>query len=173
MAVGDGSGPIRLKVAARIVRGHPAWLQHRRPRPSPVLGPFLWLADDKKPGALAGNGRKTQVRILAARFARGLSERFALSFKRAWGMPDARCTRSLVCAIGSKYAHEYSQRATGITRHSRTQWFTAYNALSPATGFLATVASGVASTDLTPASGCQDHTSSPSVSWQRRPRAAT
>ena len=28
-------------------------------------------------------------------------------------MPDARCTRSLVCAIGSKYAHEYSQRATG------------------------------------------------------------
>jgi hypothetical protein len=54
-------------------------------------------------------------------------------------MPDARCTRSLVCAIGSKYAHEYSQRATGITRHSRTQWFTAYSALSPATGFLATV----------------------------------
>jgi len=36
------------------------------------------LADDKKPGAPAGNGRKTQVRILAARFARGLSERFAL-----------------------------------------------------------------------------------------------
>jgi len=31
-------------------------------------------------------------------------------------------------------------------------------------GFLATVAGGVASTDLTPASGCQDHTSSPSAS---------
>jgi hypothetical protein len=30
-------------------------------------------------------------------------------------------------------------------------------------GFLATVAGGVASTDLTPASGCQDHTSSPSA----------
>src|ERR1700740_2124914 len=28
-------------------------------------------------------------------------------------MPGARCTRSLVCAWGSKYAHEYSQRATG------------------------------------------------------------
>src|ERR1700688_1662901 len=28
-------------------------------------------------------------------------------------MPGARCPRSLVCAIGSKYAHEYSQRATG------------------------------------------------------------
>ena len=54
-------------------------------------------------------------------------------------MPDARCTRSLVCAMGSKYAHEYSQRATGVTRHSRTRWFTAYTVLSPATGFLATV----------------------------------
>src|ERR1700731_4772749 len=28
-------------------------------------------------------------------------------------MPGARCTRSLVCAIGSEYAHEYSQRAIG------------------------------------------------------------
>src|ERR1700704_1856442 len=65
--------------------------------------------------------------------------------------------------MGNKYAHEYSQRAIGITRHSRTQWFTAYTVLSPVIGFLATVISGVASTDLTPASGCQDHTSSPSA----------
>src|ERR1700740_2970161 len=43
------------------------------------------------------------------------------------------------------------------------QWFTAYTVLSPVIGFLATVAGGVASTDLTPASGCQDHTSSPSA----------
>jgi hypothetical protein len=28
------------------------------------------------------------------------------------------------------------------TRHSRTQWFTAYTALSPVIGFLATVAGG-------------------------------
>jgi hypothetical protein len=28
-------------------------------------------------------------------------------------MPGARCTRSLVCAMGNKYAHEYSQRAIG------------------------------------------------------------
>ncbi|SHH10335.1 hypothetical protein SAMN05443248_3688 [Bradyrhizobium erythrophlei] len=54
-------------------------------------------------------------------------------------MPGARCTRSLVCAIGSEYAHEYSQRAIGNTRHSRTQWFTAYTVLSPVIGFLATV----------------------------------
>ena len=30
---------------------------------------------------------------------------------RAWGMPGAQCTRSLVRAIGSEYAHEYSQRS--------------------------------------------------------------
>jgi len=30
---------------------------------------------------------------------------------RAWGMPGAQCTRSLVCAWCSKYAHEYSQRS--------------------------------------------------------------
>jgi hypothetical protein len=29
-----------------------------------------------------------------------------------------------------------------ITRHSRTQWFTAYNVISPVIGFLATVAGG-------------------------------
>jgi hypothetical protein len=51
-------------------------------------------------------------------------------------MPGARCTRSLVCAIGSKYAHEYSQRATGNDRHSRTQWFTAYTVLSSVIGLL-------------------------------------
>jgi hypothetical protein len=78
-------------------------------------------------------------------------------------MPGARCTRSLVCARGSKYAHEYSQRVTGIIRHSPRNGFTAYTVLSPVIGFLATVAGGVASTDLTPASGCQDHTSSPSA----------
>src|ERR1700739_4272764 len=44
--------------------------------------------------------------------------RSALSNQRAQGMPDARCTRSLVCAMGSKYAHEDSQRVTGIIRHS-------------------------------------------------------
>ena len=44
--------------------------------------------------------------------------------------------------------------------------------LSPVIGFLATVAGGVASTDLTPASGCQDHTSSPSALASPVKRAA-
>ena len=57
-------------------------------------------------------------------------------------MPGAQCTRSLVRAMGSEVAHEYSQRVHRIARHSRTRWFTAYNVISPVIGFLATVASG-------------------------------
>ena len=78
-------------------------------------------------------------------------------------MPGARCTRSLVCAMVVSMHTSIHSEPSENTRHSRTQWFTAYTALSPVIGFLATVACGVASTDLTPASGCQDHTSSPSA----------
>ena len=47
--------------------------------------------------------------------------------ERARGMPGARCTRSLMRAIGVvKYAHEYSQRKHRIHPASPTQWFTDY-----------------------------------------------
>jgi hypothetical protein len=61
-----------------------------------------------------------RVRALAAQCARVVH--LSLAQKRAWGMPDARCTRGLVCAlrlVKSTRVYEY----TGITRHSRTQWF--------------------------------------------------
>ena len=45
-------------------------------------------------------------------------------------MPGARCTRSLACASEKMHASIHSE-APEITRHSRTQWFTAYLALSP------------------------------------------
>jgi hypothetical protein len=51
-------------------------------------------------------------RVLGARFAISFS---ALCNERAWGMPGAQCTRSLVRAIGSEYAHEYSQRVHRIS----------------------------------------------------------
>src|ERR1700758_5348563 len=54
--------------------------------------------------------------------------------QRAWGMPGARCTRSLVCAIGSEYAHEYSQRVHRDHPASPRNGFTAYTALSPEIG---------------------------------------
>jgi hypothetical protein len=41
---------------------------------------------------------------------------------RAWGMPDARCTRALVCNYSDR-THTSNNEYTGITRHSRTQWF--------------------------------------------------
>ena len=49
-------------------------------------------------------------------------------------MPGAGCTRSLVCAWGGKYAHEYSQRGRRDHPTFPTQWFTAYFALSPEIG---------------------------------------
>src|ERR1700692_3568150 len=46
---------------------------------------------------------------LAAQRARGFDKTSAP--KRAWGMPGAQCTRSLVCAVVVQDAHEYSQRS--------------------------------------------------------------
>src|SRR5712671_5913841 len=57
---------------------------------------------------------------LAARSARGVDESSAQ--KRAWGMPGARCTRGLVCTCSGR-KHTSNNEYTGITRHSRTQWF--------------------------------------------------
>ena len=58
-------------------------------------------------------------------------------------MPGAQCTRSLVCEDSGWNAHEYSQRVHRKTPGIPTQWFTAYSALSLATGFLATIAGGL------------------------------
>jgi hypothetical protein len=49
-------------------------------------------------------------------------------------MPGARRTRSLVCAWGSKNAHEYSQRGRRDHPTFPTQWFTAYTVLSSEIG---------------------------------------
>ena len=57
-----------------------------------------------------------------------------------------------------------SQVTPAIARHSPRNGFTAYTALSPVTGFVATVTAWILPRDLTPASGCQDHTALPSAS---------
>jgi hypothetical protein len=79
---------------------------------------------------------------------------------RAQGRPGARCTRGLVCKHAQKHAHEHTGSAESI-RPSLRNGFTAYSALSPATGFVATVAARILPRHLTPASGRQDHTTSP------------
>ena len=77
-------------------------------------------------------------------------------------MPGARCTRSLVCAIGSKYAHEYSQRAIG--NHPTFPHAMVYGLYRALPGDrLSCHRRRRLPANLTPASGCQDHTSSPSA----------
>ena len=67
----------------------------------------------------------------------------------------ANCTKSC--------AHEHTGSAESI-RPSLRNGFTAYNVLFPATGFLAAVTSRISPQSLTPASGRQNHTISPSAS---------
>jgi hypothetical protein len=79
-------------------------------------------------------------------------------------MPGARCTRSLVCAMGSKYAHEYSQRAAG--KHPTFPHAMVYGLYRALPGDRLSCHRRYAdrSANLTPASGCQDHTFSSSAS---------
>ncbi len=83
--------------------------------------------------------------------------------RRAQGRPGARCTRGLVCKHAQKHAHEHTGSAETL-RPSPRNGFTAYSALSPVTGFLATVAPRALPQNLTPASGRQNHTTSPYAS---------
>src|SRR5665213_4249620 len=84
--------------------------------------------------------------------------------QRAWGMPGAQCTRSLVCAMVTAEMHtSIHSEFTGITRHSRTQWF--YGLLRALPGdraFLPPSPRGYPQS-MTPASRRQDHTTSPSA----------
>src|SRR5258708_5274746 len=70
--------------------------------------------------------------------------------------PQARVRCRMAESTRGNHGH------TGITRHSPRNGFTAYFVLFPATGFLATVVRAFA--NLTPASGCQNDTSSPYAS---------
>ena len=81
-------------------------------------------------------------------------------------MPGARRTRSLVCAWGNKYAHEYSQRVRRDHPASPRNGLRLMAYSPRRSGCLASVApeKRLLLTNLTPASRRQDHTSSPSAS---------
>src|SRR5580704_1088132 len=81
---------------------------------------------------------------------------------RAPDAPAASCAL-LVVSMNTSIHSEPSEN----TRHSRTQWFTAYTVLSPVIGFLVTVACKRFA-NLMPASRHQDHTSSPSAASNAR-----
>src|ERR1700722_6848979 len=106
---------------------------------------------------------QTQLRDLAAPFARGLLSNFlALQSEGAGKAGCALHPRSRVqnCAKNRTRAYRFS----GDTPAFPAQWVTAYSVLSPVNGSFATVALRVFSQDLTPAPRCQDHTTSPSAS---------
>jgi hypothetical protein len=76
-------------------------------------------------------------------------------------MPDARCTRGLVCNV-HKEVRTRAYRAAEAIRHSLRNGFTAYNALSPVIGLSChRHFRRYFRKSLTPASRRQDHTSSP------------
>jgi hypothetical protein len=90
-------------------------------------------------------------------------------------MPGARRTRSLVCAWGGEYAHEYSQRGRRNNPASPRNGLRLIARSPRRSGFLASVVREVAFANLTPASRRQDHTALPSASsaFVKAPSAST
>jgi hypothetical protein len=114
---------------------------------------------------------QTCVRGPAARCARAVGKNFPP--RRAWGMPGAQCAGSLACEwVVKTCTRVFTAVAPESPGIPARNGFTAYFALSPAIGLFATVASRIKvlsspvepnepPQDLTPASRCQDHTTSP------------
>src|SRR5450756_3085087 len=84
--------------------------------------------------------------------------------KRAQGKPGARCTRGLVCKV-HKRMRTRAYRSSGGNPAFPARWFTAYSALSLVTGLSChhRPQEILLPANLTPASGRQDHTASPSA----------
>src|SRR5438874_10855192 len=78
-------------------------------------------------------------------------------------MPGVQRARSLACKI--KKAHEHSHHGhTGFTRPFPAQWFYGLLRALPGDQACLTPSSALLIADLTPASGRQNHTTSPSAS---------
>ena len=121
-------------------------------------------------GGMAGSYSSDMTSRPAARCARVVH--LSLAPLRAWGMPGTRCTRSLVC-IGRKHTSIH-HRYPGTPGIPCAMVLTAYVVLSPVTGLFchrhqrikvlsAPGRADLPSANLTPASGSQDHTTSPSA----------
>jgi len=104
-----------------------------------------------------------RLRDLAAQSARGLLEK-SRSLKSEGAGNAGRLMRPQP-RVQNKKAHEHSHHGhTGFTRHSPRNGFNGYFVLSPVTGlFCHRHPRKLPSTNLTPASGRQDHTTSPSA----------
>src|SRR6266481_5422193 len=85
-------------------------------------------------------------------------------------MPGARCTRSLACKIKQAYEHSHHGH-TGNHPAFPAQWFYGLLRALPGDQACLTPSPALLIADLTPASGRQNHTTSPSASRPRSSRA--
>ena len=100
----------------------------------------------------------TRLRIPATEIRPSDSSSMSLPSRRAQGMPGVLRTRSLVCRMKEAYEHSH-HRFAEITPALPAQWLYGCSVISPVSrAFLPPSPAGSSPANLTPASGCQDHT---------------
>src|SRR6202165_1161018 len=77
-------------------------------------------------------------------------------------MPGAQCARSRACSVENTHVSHHGH--TGITRHSPRNGFNGFLRALPGDPAFLPPSPALLSANLTPASGRQDHTTSPSAS---------
>jgi hypothetical protein len=117
----------------------------------------------------SGARENTHLRPLATQVAPELCLERVPQNKRAQGMPGARCTRGLVCKM-HKGKHTRAYRFSGGNPAFPARWFYGlFRALPGDRAFLPpSPPRSLLLENLTPASGRQDHTTSPSASSAAR-----
>jgi len=174
--------PTPPRLASRHFCNTPSWSPlpacEERPRAScaRVRGAIREFNCGKPPhpDPLPASGAReiTHPCIPAARYARGLQENPCPRNQRAQGMPDARCIRGLACKLRKKRTRAY--RAAEAIRHSPRSGLRLTPSSPWRPGLFATIAPKKLSLlkNLTPASGRQDHTASPSAPVFRKSSSA-
>jgi hypothetical protein len=108
------------------------------------------------------SNRQTHLHLPAARSVRVGAENIRPK-QRAWGMPGARCTRSRAwCVVNTRVSHHGYTGSPGIPARNGFNGF--LRALLGDRALLSPSLTRIAPQSLTPASGRQDHTTSPSAS---------
>ena len=120
---------------------------------------WLWIFD-----SIVKQREDVHPRSRGAMRPRLASSGRPLKGERVQGRPGARCTRGPVCnCYWAKGTRAY--RFSGGNPAFPARWVTAYSALSRVTGLSCHPhpRKVLLPANLTPASGCQDHTASPST----------
>src|SRR4051812_6745691 len=108
-------------------------------------------------------GSQTHLRDLAAG-ARVLLYVLPSENQRAWGMPGARCTRSLACKMGREHTSVVTTGSPELPGIPARNGFNGFLRALPGDRAFLSPSSADRSANLTPASRRQDHTTSPSAS---------